>query len=72
MQVDDEYTGVVIAKLNERKGMMTNMVPASEKGRTRIEIEAPTRGLLGYRNIFFTGAAPHLKACGHVLVKSRP
>ncbi|KAJ1488599.1 hypothetical protein T484DRAFT_1654101 [Baffinella frigidus] len=54
VEVDDEYTGVVIAKLNERKGMMTNMVPASETGRTRIELDAPTRGLLGYRNIFFT------------------
>jgi len=54
VEVDDEYTGVVINKLNERKGIMTNMVPASEVGRTRIELEAPTRGLLGYRSIFFT------------------
>ena len=36
VEVDDEYTGVVINKLNERKGIMTNMVPASEVGRTRI------------------------------------
>ena len=34
--------------------MMTDMRPAAESGRTRITLEVPTRGLLGYRNIFFT------------------
>lgn len=33
---------------------MTNMGPAAEAGRTRITLEVPTRGLLGYRSIFFT------------------
>jgi GTP-binding protein len=54
VEVDDEYTGPVIAKLAERKGLMTDMKPAAEGGRTRITLECPTRGLLGYRNVFFT------------------
>jgi GTP-binding protein len=33
---------------------MTDMKPAAEGGRTRITLECPTRGLLGYRNVFFT------------------
>lgn len=54
VEVDDDFTGPVIAKLSERKGLMTDMKPAAEAGRTRITLEVPTRGLLGYRNIFFT------------------
>ena len=54
VEVDDEFTGAVINKLSERKGVMTDMRPAAEVGRTRISLECPTRGLLGYRNIFFT------------------
>jgi len=54
IEVDDEFSGPVINKLSERKGMMTDMKPAAEAGRTRITLECPTRGLLGYRNVFFT------------------
>jgi len=54
VEVDEEYSGAVIAKLSDRKGQMTNMGPAAEAGRTRITLEVPTRGLLGYRSIFFT------------------
>ena len=54
VEVDEEYSGAVIAKLSDRKGVMTNMGPAAEAGRTRITLEVPTRGLLGYRSIFFT------------------
>ena len=54
VEVDDEFSGPVINKLSERKGIMTDMKPAAEGGRTRITLECPTRGLLGYRNVFFT------------------
>jgi len=54
VEVDDEFSGPVIQKLSERKGVMTDMKPAAEGGRTRITLECPTRGLLGYRNVFFT------------------
>ncbi|EKX44547.1 hypothetical protein GUITHDRAFT_109662 [Guillardia theta CCMP2712] len=54
VEVDDEFSGAVINKLSERKAVMTDMRPAAESGRTRITLECPTRGLLGYRSIFFT------------------
>ena len=54
VEVDDEFSGPVIQKLSERKASLTDMRPAAEGGRTRITLECPTRGLLGYRNIFFT------------------
>ncbi len=48
--VPTEYSGTVISKLNLRKGMMVNI---TEEGTySRIEYEAPTRGLLGYRSEF--------------------
>jgi GTP-binding protein len=54
VEVDDEFSGSVINKLSERKAIMLDMRPAAEGGRTRITLECPTRGLLGYRSIFFT------------------
>ena len=48
--VPDEYSGSVISKLNQRKGMMVEM--SGENGYQRIEYHAPTRGLLGYRSEF--------------------
>ena len=46
----DQYVGTVIAKLNERKGLMEFM--HAENGYTKIEYIVPTRGLLGYRSEF--------------------
>lgn len=45
-----EFSGTVIETLTRRKGLVTNM--QEKDGRTRIVIEIPTRGLLGYRNQF--------------------
>ena len=50
IDVHTELSGAVIEKLTARRGLITNM---SEKdGITRILIEIPTRGLLGYRGQF--------------------
>lgn len=46
----DEYSGVIISKLNLRKGMMVGM--SSEEGWTNLEFNVPTRGLLGYQSEF--------------------
>jgi len=46
----DDYSGPVIAALNQRKGAMTFM--ESDQGYTRVEYVVPTRGLLGYRSEF--------------------
>lgn len=50
INVPDEYSGTVISKLNQRKGMMVQM--SGENGYSRLEYHVPTRGLLGYRSEF--------------------
>ena len=48
--VPDSYSGTVIGALNERKGLLQTLQSNGEFA--KIEYIAPTRGLLGYRNIF--------------------
>ncbi|MCS6761931.1 MAG: translational GTPase TypA [Candidatus Devosia symbiotica] len=48
IDVDDEHTGIVVQKLTERKGELTDMRP-SGVGRTRIQLLVPTRSLIGYQ-----------------------
>jgi len=49
VDVDEEYTGVVVQKLSERRAEMRDMRP-SGVGRQRIVFHAPTRGLIGYQS----------------------
>jgi len=49
----NEYTGVVIERVSERKGEMKSFLPFGE-GYSRIEFIIPTRGLIGYRNELLT------------------
>ncbi|SEO17604.1 GTP-binding protein [Paracoccus alcaliphilus] len=54
IDVDDDYTGVVIEKLTgDRKGEMVDMRPAGA-GKTRIVAHVPSRGLIGYHGEFMT------------------
>jgi GTP-binding protein len=53
IDVDDEYSGVVIEKLSARKAEMKDMRP-SGAGKTRITLEAPSRSLIGYQGEFLT------------------
>lgn len=53
IDVDDEFSGVVIEKMTKRKGMITEMKP-SGVGKTRISFSAPSRGLIGYLSEFRT------------------
>jgi GTP-binding protein len=53
IDVPDEYTGIVIEKMGQRKGEMINM-HSSGTGYTRIEFSIPARGLIGYRGEFLT------------------
>ncbi len=53
IDVDDEYSGVVVEKMSLRKGEMTDMRP-SGAGKTRITFLAPSRGLIGYHGEFLT------------------
>ena len=45
-----EYSGSIIEKLGKRKGIMTDM--KTHGNQVRMMFEIPTRGLLGYRNVF--------------------
>lgn len=53
VDVDDEYSGVVVDKVSQRKGVMTDMRP-SGGNKTRIMFLAPSRGLIGYQSEFLT------------------
>ena len=50
VDVPDEMSSTVISKLTERRAALLDM--KTRDGQTRITFEAPTRGLLGYRNQF--------------------
>ncbi len=54
IDVDDDYTGVVVEKLTgARKGDLVEMKPAGA-GKTRIIMHVPSRGLIGYQGEFLT------------------
>lgn len=49
----EEFIGVVTEALGRRKGQMTKMVNHGT-GRVRLEFDAPSRGLIGFRSEFLT------------------
>lgn len=51
IDVDEEFSGVVVEKLGLRKGEMKEMHP-SGGGKTRLVFEIPSRGLIGYQGEF--------------------
>ena len=53
VDVDEEFTGVVVEKISNRKGEMKDMRP-SGGGKTRIIFHVPARGLIGYQSEFMT------------------
>jgi GTP-binding protein len=53
VDVDQEYSGVVVEKISSRKGEMTDMRP-SGGGKMRLTFLAPSRGLIGYQSEFLT------------------
>lgn len=80
VDVPNEFQGIVIEKLSQRKGEMTHMEPLGP-GTVRITANVPTRGLIGYRSAFLTdtrglgimvsrfiGYAPW---CGDIVGRSR-
>jgi GTP-binding protein len=52
IDVDDEYTGTVINKMNERKADLQDM--RATAGKTRLTFLVPSRGLIGYHSEFLT------------------
>ena len=53
IDVDEEFSGTVVEKMNLRKAEMTDMRP-SGGGKTRITFSAPARGLIGYHGEFLS------------------
>lgn len=53
IEVDSEYAGTVIKKLQERKGELAN-VTLNADNTQRLLFKIPSRGLLGYRSDFLT------------------
>ena len=53
IDVDEEYSGVVIDKLSQRKGELVEMRTGAG-GKTRIVAHVPSRGLIGYHGEFLT------------------
>ena len=53
IDVDEEYSGTVVEKMNLRKAELTDMRP-SGGGTTRITFSAPSRGMIGYHGEFLS------------------
>ena len=53
IDVDEEFSGVVVQKMSERKADMIEMRP-SGGNRLRLVFHAPTRGLIGYQGELMT------------------
>ncbi|WP_397414575.1 translational GTPase TypA [Phenylobacterium sp.] len=53
IDVDEEFTGIVIEKLSARKAELKDMAP-SGAGKTRISLMSPSRSLIGYQGEFLT------------------
>ena len=53
IETDEEYQGIVVQKLGARRGLLV-MLADRGSGRVRLEIEVPSRGLIGYRTEFLT------------------
>jgi GTP-binding protein len=51
IDVDEEFSGIVVDKMSRRKGELREMKP-SGGGKTRLVFLAPTRGLIGYQGEF--------------------
>jgi GTP-binding protein len=53
IDVDEEFTGVVVEKMSLRKAELRDMRP-SGGGKSRLTFHAPSRGLIGYHGEFLT------------------
>ena len=53
VDVDEDFAGIVVEKLSQRKGEMQDMRP-SGGGKLRLVFRVPTRGLIGYQGEFLT------------------
>ncbi len=53
IDVDEDFSGIVVEKMSTRRGEMTDLRP-SGGGKVRVTFLAPSRGLIGYHGEFLT------------------
>jgi GTP-binding protein len=53
IDVDEQFSGIVVEKMSKRKGELQELKPAGG-GKTRMVFIAPSRGLIGYHGEFLT------------------
>jgi len=53
VDVDEEFSGVVMEKMGLRRAEMTNMI-SDHHGKQRLVFVGPSRGMIGYRSEFLT------------------
>lgn len=55
IEVNEEHVGIVMEALSHRRGEVADMGPVpGHVGRTRLSMICPSRGLVGYRSVFFS------------------
>ena len=53
IDVDEQYSGIVVEKMSKRKGELQELKPAGG-GKVRVIFHAPSRGMIGYHGEFLT------------------
>ncbi|MDH5796560.1 MAG: translational GTPase TypA [Anaplasmataceae bacterium] len=53
IDIEEEFSGIVMEKINHRKGEMLNMQPSGGT-RTKLHYLIPSRGMIGYQGEFMT------------------
>ncbi|MBR1399770.1 MAG: translational GTPase TypA [Alphaproteobacteria bacterium] len=54
VDVDEEFSGVVVEKLSQRRAELIEMIPSQIGNKVRLIFHAPSRGLIGYHSEFLT------------------
>lgn len=54
VDVDEEFSGVVVEKLSKRRAELVEMIPSQVGNKVRLIFHAPSRGLIGYHSEFLT------------------
>ena len=54
VDVDEEFSGVVVEKLSLRRSELIEMIPSQIGNKVRLIFHAPSRGLIGYHSEFLT------------------
>lgn len=55
IEINEEHVGLVMGALSHRRAEVVDMGPVpGHEGRTRLSMTCPSRGLVGYRSVFFS------------------